>query len=122
MHNGPCVACGGASWSKEFQDEEDNIRFVAEPLVLSSLTRQAIHFVGKTAEVGSIAVSMGGSRIFVWGDYAKSVTPIMLLARHISPVPNDRVIEASCGHDSAFILVFKSGLVFVGRFRESDRR
>lgn len=113
-----CAACGElASWNAVF-DNADN--FVEEPTVLETLSRQAIYFVGKTAEVGSIAVSMGGARIFVWGDYAKSVTPVMLLASSISPIPNDRVVEASCGHDSAFILIFNSGLVFAGRFRHRN--
>lgn len=64
---------------------------VSEPKVLDALSRQAINFVGKTAEVGSVAVSMGGSRVFVWGNYAASVQPRVILAKDLSP--GDRVIE-----------------------------
>lgn len=95
---------GGESW-------------VGEPTVLQTLSKKAVDFVGKTAEVGSIVIGGGGSQIWVWGSYAGSTTPVCIEAKDLCNNSNDKVIEASCGHDTGFVLVFRSGRVMIGEHR-----
>lgn len=87
--------------------------YVSKPKVLSALSGKAVDFVGKTAEVGSVALSYGGSRAFFWGSLARSLVPIEVPQVEISGDPHDRIVDASCGHDSGFELVFESGRMFL---------
>ena len=95
---------------------ESSLR-VEHPKACKGLAQQAITFVGKTAEVGSIAISLGGSRVYLWGRHALSQTPIMLEASAISDVPGDTFLEGSCGHDSGYIIVMRSGKVYINDSR-----
>jgi hypothetical protein len=85
---------------------------VPTPTSVAALAHKGIHFLGKTAEVGSIAISKSGNEIYLWGQCAGSRLPLRIDTAELSPIPNDIAVHVSCGHDSLFLIVMRSGLVF----------
>ncbi len=94
---------------------------IPAPKELKCLTGQGIDFIGKTAEMGSIALAFGGRKVFVWGTYARSQKPLLFPSHLLCGNETDRAIDASCHHDSGFIIVFESGLTLVGNRRFGKR-
>eukprot|EP01126_Amoeba_proteus_P029361 TRINITY_DN2896_c0_g2_i14.p1 TRINITY_DN2896_c0_g2~~TRINITY_DN2896_c0_g2_i14.p1 ORF type:complete len:409 (+),score=75.48 TRINITY_DN2896_c0_g2_i14:251-1477(+) len=85
------------------------------PKILNFFRRKCINFVGKTAEVGSIVKSHDGQKIYLWGYLARFLGTNMISTvnvKDLSSDPGDTVVDCSCGHDSGFIVVLKSGKVF----------
>jgi len=85
---------------------------VTNPTPVPHLKSKGIHFLGKTAEIGSIAISKSGNQVYIWGQYAHTDIPVCINTEDLSPIPNDRAIHVSCGHDSCFLIIMTSGLVF----------
>jgi hypothetical protein len=98
----------------ELNDETD----VQLPTSVPALSHKGIHYLGKTAEVGSIAISKSGNEIYLWGQCAGSKLPIRINTEDLSSVPRDRAIHVSCGHDSLYLIVMSSGLVFYGTYHQ----
>lgn len=73
---------------------------VEEPSEIVSLTGRGVDFVGKTAEMGSIALAFGGKSVYVWGNYARSANVVSLPAHLLCGNRTDHVVDASCHHDS----------------------
>ncbi len=99
-------------------DETASDGFIRLPKVLRSLSGKGIDFIGKTAEMGSVAIAFGGRQVYVWGTFANSMEPLMLTSHELCGNDSDRIVDASCHHDSGFMLVFASGLTLVGKERE----
>lgn len=59
-------------------------------------------------------------KIHVWGTKANSNSPLALSAEKMCGNSWDRVVEASCGHDSGFLVVFASGMVLGGNDSSND--
>jgi len=97
---------------KQVKKETEDQSLVSGPLVLDQLSHKGVKFLGKTAEVGSIAISRSGDSVYMWGSTARSDTPVQVFAADISRISGDRIVHCSCGHDSRFILVFSSGAVY----------
>jgi hypothetical protein len=55
--------------------------------------------------------------VYFWGAHARSNVPVMLTSEMLCGNEIDRVVDASCHHDSSFMLVFASGLTLVASRR-----
>jgi hypothetical protein len=114
-------ASGGRTGHMSAEDGEEGAGEFYEaihirvPTILASLSGKGIDFVGKTAEVGSVAIAFGGQRVYFWGEHARSRVPVMIPAELLCGNAADRVVDASCHHDSGFMLVFASGLTLVAK-------
>jgi len=86
---------------------------VPRPAYCTALSRRGVDFIGKTAEVGSVALARGGKALYLWGLTADSTIPLEMEAAAMSPIPGDVVIDASCHHNPGCMLVFASGLVLL---------
>eukprot|EP01123_Difflugia_compressa_P004084 TRINITY_DN15437_c0_g1_i1.p1 TRINITY_DN15437_c0_g1~~TRINITY_DN15437_c0_g1_i1.p1 ORF type:complete len:440 (-),score=76.20 TRINITY_DN15437_c0_g1_i1:23-1342(-) len=83
------------------------------PKILDSLNRKGIQVLGKTAEIGSVALSRNGQTLYFWGSIALSQTPVCVPFSSFSKIPHDRVIHCSCGHDSKYLLTTEAGCVYL---------
>ena len=86
---------------------------VPRPAYCTALSRRGVDFIGKTAEVGSVALARGGKAVYLWGLNADSTIPLEMEATAMSPISGDVVVDASCHHNPGCMLVFASGLVLL---------
>merc|ERR1711966_192212 len=106
-HRHPAATQVPISHSSVFDGNGD----VPTPSYCRDLSRLGVDFVGKTAEVGSVALARGGQFAYVWGSGVDSHVPLKMEASLMSPLPGDVIVDASFEHDSSCLFVFASGLV-----------
>lgn len=109
------ISLRGESPSRTGHFDCDSTESLQLPRLLDPLHQKCVNFIGKTAEVGSIAKSQNGETIYYWGrhsgrDSEDKINSINI--SELSPIPGDIVVDCSCGHDSGFLVVTKSGKVY----------